>query len=104
MVFGEGEEIKIGEATFIVHKAPATVAYDFAIRYKMALEKQDADELAKCNYMLLKYVEVVLDDGRKVPLDNKGIIDQHIMSATALLELQQKAVAANFGSLPPESH
>ena len=104
MVFGEGEEIKIGEKTFIVHKAPATVAYDFAIKYRMALEKQDPDELAKCNYMLLKYVEVLLEDGRKVPLDNKGIIDQHIQSATDLLELQQKAVAVNFGSSSAEDH
>ena len=104
MVFGEGEEIKIDEATFIVHKAPATVAYDFAIKYRLALEKQDAEELTKCNYMLLKYVEVVLDDGRKVALDNKGIIDQHIKSATALLELQQKAVSINFGSSSPENH
>ena len=43
MVFGDGEEIKIGNKTFIVHKAPATAAYDFGIRYKLALEKQDAD-------------------------------------------------------------
>lgn len=104
MVFGDGEEIKIGEKTFIVHKAPATVAYDFAIRYKLALEKQDADATMKCTYLLLKYVDLVLEDGRKVPLDNVSIINQHVQTATDLLKLQEKAVAVNFNSSPTESH
>jgi len=104
MVFGDGEEIKIGDKTFMVHKAPATVAYDFAIRYKLALENKDPDEIMKCTYLLLKYVELVLEDGRKIPLDNAGIINQHIQSATDLLELQQKAVSANFGFSSTENH
>ena len=104
MVFGEGEEIVIDEKKFIVHKAPATVAYDFAIKYNMALGKQDSEELMKCTYMLLKYVELELEDGRRVALDNPSIINQHIKSATGLVELQQKAVAVNFNSSSPESH
>ena len=104
MVFGDGEEIKIEEKTFLVHKAPATVAYDFAVRYKVALDKNDAEEIMKCTYMLLKYVELVLDDGRKIALDNTNIINQHISSATDLLQLQQKAISVNFNSSPTESH
>lgn len=104
MVFGEGEEIKIENKTFIVHKAPATAAYDFGIRYKMALEKQDAEGLMKCTYLLLKYVEVVLEDGRKIALDNQEIINQHIESANALLKLQEKAVAVNFNFSSTENH
>lgn len=104
MVFGDGEEIKIEEKTFLVHKAPATVAYDFAVRYKVALDKNDAEEIMKCTYMLLKYVELVLDDGRKIALDNTNIINQHISSATDLLQLQQKAISVNFNSSPTENH
>ena len=104
MVFGDGEELKIGEKTFIVHKAPATAAYDFGLRYKLAMEKKDPEELMKCTYLLLKYVEVVLDDGRKVFLNNPEIINQHTESAEALLLLQQKAVAVNFTSSSTENH
>lgn len=104
MVFGDGEEIKIGGKTFVVHKAPATAAYDFGLRYKLALEKKDPEALSKCTYLLLKYVEVVLEDGRKIALDNAEIINQHIQSATDLLELQQKAVSVNFASSSTESH
>lgn len=104
MVFGDGEEIVIGGKTFIVHKAPATEAYNFGIRYKLALEKQDADGLMKCTYLLLKYVEVVLPDGRKIPLDNQEIINQHLEDASALLDLQKKAVSVNFNSSSTENH
>lgn len=104
MVFGDGEEIRIEDKTFIVHKAPATVAYDFAIRYKLALEKQNAEELMKCTYLLLKYVEVVLEDGRKIALDNTEIINQHLSSATALLKVQEKAVSVNFIFSSTENH
>lgn len=104
MVFDDGEEITIEGKKFIVHKAPATVAYDFAVRYKIALDKKDPDEVMKCTYLLLKYVELVLEDGRKIALDNVGIINQHLTSATDLLQLQQKAVAVNFNSSPAESH
>lgn len=105
MVFvDEGERLELGGKVFIVHRAPATVAYDVAIRQQLAQEKQDADEMVKCLYPLLKYVEVDLGDNRCITLDNMEIINQHIKSPTDLLKLQTKAVAVNFPSSTSESH
>lgn len=105
MVFvDDGKEVKIGDKTFLVHRAPATVAYDVAMRYNIAEQKQDADGLMKCLYMLLKYVEVELDDGRKVALDNQEIINQHLKTPADVLELQKEAVAVNFTSFAKENH
>jgi len=105
MVFvDEGKEVKIGEKTFLVHKAPATIAYDVAVRHQVAQEKQDADEMTKCMYPLLKYVEVVLGDGRKVTLDNQEIINQHVVSPNDLLKLITEAVHTNFTSSTSENH
>ena len=104
MVFtDDGKEVVLGEETFLIHKAPATVSYDVAMRYNIAQEKQDADALMKCLYMLLKYVEVVLEDGRKVPLDNQEIINQHIKTPADLLELQKETVSVNFTSFAREN-
>lgn len=105
MVFvDDGKEVKIGDKTFLVHRAPATVAYDVAMRYNIAEQKQDADALMKCLFMLLKYVEVELEDGRKIQLDNQEIINQHLKTPAEVLELQKEAVAVNFTSFAKENH
>ena len=105
MVFvDEGKEIKIGDKTFIIHRAPATVAYDVAIRHQIATDKQDPDEMVNCLLKLLKYVEVVLVDGRKVTLENQEIINQHLQSPQDLLALQREAVSVNFTSSASENH
>ena len=105
MVFvDEGKEIRVGDKTFIIHRAPATVAYDVAIRHQIATDKQDPDEMVNCLLKLLKYVEVVLVDGRKVTLENQEIINQHLQSPQDLLALQREAVSVNFTSSASENH
>ena len=54
--------------------------------------------------MLFKYVELVLDDGRKITLDNQEIINQHITDLSSLFELQKEVVDANFTFSAKESH
>lgn len=105
MVFlDSGKEVKIGDKTFVVHKAPATVAYNAAVAYNMGQEAKDAKAIMDCIYMLFKYVELVLDDGRRITLDNQEIINQHITELSALFELQKEVVSANFTFSAKESH
>lgn len=104
MVFLDGKEVEIGGKKFIIHKAPATVAYNAAIEYNMGQEAKDASSIMKCIYMLLKYVELVLEDGRKITLDSQEIINQHITEMADMLELQKEIVAANFTFSTKENH
>lgn len=99
MVFDDGKEVILNNKKFIIHKAPATVAYSAAIEYNMAQESKDASGVMKCIFSLLKYVELELEDGRKVTLDNQEIINQHIKELGTMLELQKAVVMANFTSL-----
>lgn len=103
MVFDGGTEIILNGKKFIIHKAPATVAYSAAIEYNMAQEAKDAGGIMKCIFSLLKYVELELDDGRKITLDNQEIINQHISELGTMLELQKAVVVANFTSLANEN-
>ena len=104
MVFLDGKKVKIGDKNFIIHKAPATVAYNAAIEYNMGQEAKDASAIMKCIYMLFKYVELELDDGRKITLDSQEIINQHISDMSDMLELQKEVVAANFTFSSTENH
>lgn len=93
----EHEILDLGGKRFFIKKAPATVAYEIALRYRKALETKNVEEMQTCLYMLCKYIEVDLGDGRRVALDNQTIIDQHLTSASDLIALQKTAVKANFG-------
>lgn len=104
MVFLEGKEVEIGGLKFIVHKAPATVAYNAALEYGMGQENKDADAVMRAVYKLLGYVELVLDDDRKILLNNQEIINQHITSMETLLLLQKEAVNVNFTSFAKGNH
>lgn len=88
----EGKKIYIG-------KAPATVAYDVALKYRGAMEKNEYSILQECLYELLRYCELDLGDGRMLKLDSKDIINQHFTNVNSLIELQKKVVEANFGFL-----
>ena len=80
-------------------KAPATVAYDVALKYRSAMEKSDYSVLQDCLYELLRYCELDLGDGRSIKLDNKEIINQHFSDVNTLIALQKKVVEENFGFL-----
>lgn len=92
-------EIKDGEKDLVLYvsKAPATEAFDIALRYANALQKMDSSALQDCFYDMLKYVDIDLKDGRRVPLDNKEFINQHIKSADTLIKLQGELAGYNFG-------
>ena len=93
-------EIKIEEKVVVIKKAPATVAYDIALRYSNAVGATfDPVALQECLYALLRYAKIVLQDGREVILDNKEIINQHFSSPKSLMELQKAVIAVNFDFL-----
>lgn len=99
----ETKEIVIGGKTFYIHKAPATIGYEVALRYQAAKNNTDPDtavkDIQKSLYTLLKYVEVDLGDGRLAALDSQAMIDQHITNIKDLIELQKETVGFNFGFL-----
>lgn len=82
-----------------INKAPATVAYDVALRYRGAMEKSEYGVLQDCLYELLRFCELDLGDGRSVKLDNREIINQHFHDVNTLIDLQKKVIEANFGFL-----
>lgn len=104
MVFLEGKEVNIKGLKFIVHKAPATVAYKAAMEYNFGQESKNTTSIMNAINLLFKYVELELEDGRKVLLDNSEIVDQHIKEMEVLLELQKEVVAINFTFSPKENH
>lgn len=101
----EDKVLELEGKKFIVHKAPATVAYEVALRYKKVMDSltgdKASDDVVKdqqaCLYRLLCYVDVDLGDGRKARLDNETIINQHIKDMQSLVTLQNAAVEHNFG-------
>lgn len=94
-----GEKVVVGGKTFIVKKAPATVAYEVALRYKKVGEKgkDEISEQMTCLNALMKYVDVDLGDGRTMALDSESVINQHIKSVSDLVDLQKKIMEVNFG-------
>lgn len=103
MVFIDGKEVEINGMRFIIHKAPATVAYNAALEYGMGQDNKDADAIMRAVYKLMAYVEIVLPDDRKVVLNNQEIINQHIQDMETLLKLQKEVVVVNFTSSTKES-
>ena len=82
-----------------INKAPATTAYDVALKYRGAMEKGDYGILQDCLYELLRYCELDLGDGRFIKLDNREIINHHFHDVNTLISLQKKVVEENFGFL-----
>lgn len=82
-----------------INKAPATVAYDVALKYRGAMEKSEYGVLQDCLYELLRFCELDLGDGRSLKLDSRDIINQHFHDVNTLVELQKKVVEENFGFL-----
>lgn len=91
--------ITLEDKRVILKKAPATVAFDVALRYSTSFQKMDTKEMQDCLYILLRYAEIDLGDGRKVALDNKEIINQHFTSPKSLMTLQSEIVKLNIGFL-----
>jgi len=91
--------VELESKKITIIKAPATVAYDVALKYRSAMEKGDYSVLQDCLYELLRYCELDLGDGRMVKLDNKEIINQHFSDVNTLITLQKKVVEENFGFL-----
>lgn len=97
--FETEKTLTIEDKQVIVKRAPATVAFDVALRYAKYFKDEDVVKMQECLYILLRYVDVVLPDGRRVPLDNAEIINQHFMNPQSLMTLQTAVVQANIGFL-----
>lgn len=91
------KRITLEGKTVVLHKAPATVAYDVALRYRDCLAKGDYQNTQECMYVLLRYCELELGDGRTIKLNDKEIINQHFHDAKTLVELQKQTAELNFG-------
>lgn len=97
----DGKTVEIGGKKFIINKAPATIAYEVALRSKQIYAKskdkdEDVEEQMICLNKLLKYVSIDLGDGRKMPLESESIINQHITNVKDLIDLQKEVMAVNF--------
>lgn len=94
-----GKKVVVGGKTFVIKKAPATVAYEVALRYKKVGEKgkDEVTEQMTCLNALMKYVSVDLGDGRMMPLDSESVINQHISNVSDLVDLQKELMEVNFG-------
>ena len=99
----ETKEVIINDKRFIIHKAPATVAYETAMKYMQATAEDkdgvvriDSVKMDECRRALFRYIEVDLGDGRLVKLENDGITNQHVTDVSQLVQLQKEAVAVNF--------
>ena len=100
-----GKTVEIGGKKFIINKAPATVAYEVALKYQKILRtgKDEVSEQVDCLNKLMKFVSVDLGDGRKMPLDSESAINQHITNVKDLVELQKEVTDVNFGFFLGES-
>lgn len=104
MVFLDGKVVEINGLKFNIHKAPATIAYNAALEYGLGQDKGDAEVIMHAIYRLLKYVELILPDDRKILLDNQEIINQHIQDMETIFKLQKEVVSVNFTFAPKENH
>ena len=95
----DGKTVEINGKKFIINQAPATVAYEVALRYREAINnsKDSVSEQMVCLNKLLKYVQVDLGDGRKMALDSDSVVNQHIQNVDDLVSLQKEVMAVNFG-------
>lgn len=89
--------ITVENKKVIIKRAPATVAFDVALRYAKYFNEMDVVKMQECLYILLKYVDIDLGDGRRVPLSNQEIINQHFTNPQSLMTLQKEVVDANIG-------
>lgn len=102
----EAKKVEIGGKTFLINKAPATVAYEVALRYQGLSKdpKNSVESQMLCLNQLLKYVDVDLGDGRKMALDSDSVVNQHIATAEDLLKLQSSIMEVNFGFFIKGNH
>lgn len=91
-----------GKRVFI-KRAPATVAFDVALKYAKAFQDFDTDKMQESLYILLRYVDIDLGDGRRAPLDDRGFIDQHFQDPKSLMVLQTEVVKVNVGFLAKDA-
>lgn len=102
----EAKKVEIGGKTFLINKAPATVAYEVALRYQELGKdpKGGVDSQMVCLNKLLKYVDVDLGDGRKMALDSESVVNQHITNVEDLVKLQTSIMEVNFGFFLKGNH
>ena len=97
--FEKDKIITLEDKKVIITRAPATVAFDAALKYSKYFKDMDVVQMQECLYVLLRYVYVELGDGRRVALDNKEIINQHFENPKSLMTLQTEVVGVNLGFL-----
>lgn len=92
------KRINLNDRTIVLKPVPATVGYEIAMRLQPAFATNDTKALIDAVYEQLKYCEIELGDGRKVPMKEKSFIDQHLTIGD-VLKLQDEVIRFNFGFL-----
>ena len=95
----ETKEIKIADKTFILHKAPIVQARKISILYAPNDNGViNAGTSQEGMLMLMQYVSVRLDGGKEVALVTEDLINNHVPSVTALMQLEAAEFEFNFSS------
>lgn len=86
------------DKTFIISEIPAVDGRKIAALYPVSnipkLGEYNVSEEAML--LLMRYVAVVLDDGRELRLTTKALVDNHVPGAEALLRLEYAMLEYNF--------
>lgn len=83
---------------FYISKFPAVLGREIMMRYSTTLSELNTNYSAneEIMYKILKFARVELPDGRKVALENKTLIDNHVPDGEMLSALEQAILAHNF--------
>ena len=83
---------------FWISKFPAVLGREIMLRYSMSLGKINDEYEANEQIMfkILKFARVELPDGRKIALDSRTLIDNHVPDGEMLQALESAILAHNF--------
>lgn len=83
---------------FYISKFPAVLGREIMMRYSTTMADINGNYEAneEIMYKILKFARVELSDGRKVALESKTLIDNHVPDGEMLSALEQAILAHNF--------
>lgn len=92
------KEININGKTYYISKLPATVGREVLYKYPTSLIPKIADYAANNEIMLklLSFVEVDNGQGGRIALKTEALINNHVKSATDLIQLEREMFTYNF--------
>lgn len=86
----EPKDIELNGKKFTISKFPAFDGYEIMIRYipvHFANLNGDFNKIKEMVLKVMKYVAVILPDGRKVRLETEDLINNHLSNGEEIMEL-----------------